>query len=302
MILKHRFFLLLILAMGLSESSVAALKVFACEPEWASLTRALGGDRVAVVSATTAHQDPHRIEARPSLIAKVRRADLLVCSGAELEIGWLPMLQRQAGNRKVMPGQAGYFAAADQVERLGIPDRIDRSMGDVHASGNPHVHLDPRRLKTIATALGERLISLDSSNAAYYRERLASFIQRWDEAMTGWQERAQPLMGKRLVVHHQDWEYLFDWLGIVRAGSLEPKPGLPASSGHLAKLKKALLAEPPLAIIHTHYQSPQAARRLSQLTGIPAVELPYTVGGAENVVDLFTLFDETLQRLLETVP
>ncbi|MEW8692984.1 MAG: zinc ABC transporter substrate-binding protein [Candidatus Thiodiazotropha endolucinida] len=294
--------LLSIIAMGLAGSSAAALNVFACEPEWASLTRALGGDQVEVVSATTAHQDPHRIEARPSLIAKVRRADLLVCSGAELEIGWLPMLQRQAGNRKVMPGQAGYFAAADQVERLGIPGRIDRSMGDVHASGNPHVHLDPRRLKTIATALGERLAMLDSSNAAYYRERLASFILRWDEAMRGWQERAQPLRGKRLVVHHQDWEYLFDWLGIVKAGSLEPKPGVPASSGHLAKLKKALLAEPSLAIIHTHYQSPKAARRLSQLTGIPAVELPYTVGGAENVVDLFTLFDETLQRLLEVTP
>ncbi|MEW8170535.1 MAG: zinc ABC transporter substrate-binding protein [Candidatus Thiodiazotropha endolucinida] len=295
-------FLLLILALGAAKSSAAALSVFACEPEWASLTRVLSGDRVAVVSATTAHQDPHRIEARPSLIAKVRRADLLVCSGAELEIGWLPMLQRQAGNRKVMPGQAGYFAAADQIERLGIPDRIDRSMGDVHASGNPHVHLDPRRLKTIATALGERLASLDSSNAAHYRERLASFILRWDEAMMRWQERAQPLRGKRLVVHHQDWEYLFDWLGIVKAGSLEPKPGVPASSGHLAKLKKALLAEPSLAIIHTHYQNPKAARRLSQLTGIPAVELPYTVGGAENVVDLFTLFDETLQRLLEVVP
>ncbi|MEW8525811.1 MAG: zinc ABC transporter substrate-binding protein, partial [Candidatus Thiodiazotropha endolucinida] len=207
---NYRRFLLLILILGAAESSAAALSVFACEPEWASLTRALGGDRVAVVSATTAHQDPHRIEARPSLIAKVRRADLLVCSGAELEIGWLPMLQRQAGNRKVMPGQGGYFAAADQVERLGIPDRIDRSMGDVHASGNPHVHLDPRRLKTIATALGERLASLDSSNAAYYRERLASFIQRWDEAIVRWQERAKPLRGKRLVVHHQDWEYLFD--------------------------------------------------------------------------------------------
>ncbi|MEW8194121.1 MAG: zinc ABC transporter substrate-binding protein, partial [Candidatus Thiodiazotropha sp.] len=113
--------LLSIIAMGLAGSSAAALNVFACEPEWASLTRVLGGDQVEVVSATTAHQDPHRIEARPSLIAKVRRADLLVCSGAELEIGWLPMLQRQAGNRKVMPGQVGYFAAADQVGRLGIP-------------------------------------------------------------------------------------------------------------------------------------------------------------------------------------
>ncbi|MEW8346646.1 MAG: zinc ABC transporter substrate-binding protein [Candidatus Thiodiazotropha sp.] len=298
MAINYRF-LVLMLAMGLAKSSLAVLNVFACEPEWASLAAALGGDRVKVFSATTAYQDPHRIEARPSLIAKVRRADLLVCSGAELEIGWLPMLQRQAGNRKVLSGQAGHFEAAAQIERLGIPDSLDRSMGDIHASGNPHVHLDPRRLLTIAAALSERLTSLDPPNADYYRQRHGDFSRRWEEALVRWKARAAPLAGVRLVVHHQDWEYLFDWLGIIKAGSLEPKPGLPASSGHIAKLKKKLQQAPPLAIIHTAYQNPRAAERLSQLTGIPAVELPYTVGGAEAVVDLFTLFDETLNRLLE---
>ncbi|MES9946194.1 MAG: zinc ABC transporter substrate-binding protein [Candidatus Thiodiazotropha sp.] len=301
MTLNYRI-LLLSLAWGLSNSAMAALSVFACEPEWASLTQALGGDRVKVVSATTAHQDPHRIEARPSLIAKVRRADLLVCSGAELEIGWLPMLQRQAGNRKVLPGQIGYFEAAQQIQRLGIPDSLDRSMGDVHASGNPHVHLDPRRLQTIAIALSERLVRLDPSNRDYFHQRLEDFSQRWQDALLRWQARAKPLRGTRMVVHHQDWEYLFDWLGIVKSGSLEPKPGLPTSSGHLAKLKNSLLQEPSLAIIHTHYQNPKAAKRLSQLTGIPAVELPYTVGGAEGVDDLFSLFEVTLDRLLEMLP
>ncbi|WP_316368985.1 metal ABC transporter substrate-binding protein [Candidatus Thiodiazotropha sp. CDECU1] len=301
MTLKYRI-LLLSLAWGLSNSAMAALSVFACEPEWASLTQALGGDRVKVVSATTAHQDPHRIEARPSLIAKVRRADLLVCSGAELEIGWLPMLQRQAGNRKVLPGQIGYFEAAQQIQRLGIPDSLDRSMGDVHASGNPHVHLDPRRLQTIAIALSERLVSLDPSNRDYFHQRLEDFSQRWQDALLRWQTRAEPLKGVRMVVHHQDWEYLFDWLGMVKSGSLEPKPGLPTSSGHLAKLKNSLLQEPAIAIIHTHYQNPKAAKRLSQLTGIPAVELPYTVGGAEGVDDLFSLFEVTLDRLLEMLP
>jgi zinc/manganese transport system substrate-binding protein len=301
MIVNFRI-LLLVFAVGLTNTAAAALSVFACEPEWASLTQVLGGDRVKVVSATTAHQDPHRIEARPSLIAKVRRADLLVCSGAELEIGWLPMLQRQAGNSKVMPGQPGHFEAADQVERLGVPVSVNRSMGDVHASGNPHVHLDPRRLLTIAVALSQRLTSLDPSNSDYFRQRLEDFSQRWEQALLGWTLRAKPLIGARMVVHHQDWEYLFDWLGIVKTGSLEPKPGLPASSGHLAKLKNSLLKEPALAIIHTHYQSPKAARRLSQLTGIPAVELPYTVGGAEGVDDLFTLYEVTLNRLLQVMP
>jgi zinc/manganese transport system substrate-binding protein len=294
--------LLLIVSLGFSNTVVAALNVFACEPEWASLSQALGGDRVKVFSATTAHQDPHRIEARPSLIAKVRRADLLVCSGAELEIGWLPMLQRQAGNPKVLPGQPGHFKAADQVERLGIPERVDRSMGDVHASGNPHIHLDPHRLLKIAIALSERITSLDPSNSDYYRQRLEDFSQRWKQALQAWTARAKPLIGARMVVHHQDWEYLFAWLGINKVGSLEPKPGLPATSGHIAKLKKSLQQVPALAIIHTHYQNPKAAKRLSQLTGIPALELPYTVGGGEGVDDLFALFEVTLDRLLEVMP
>lgn len=301
MTFTYKMFLLLI-AMGFSNTTLAALNIFVCEPEWASLARVLGGDRVKVASATTAHQDPHRIEARPSLIAKVRRADLLICSGAELEIGWLPMLQRQAGNRQVLPGQSGHFEAADQVERLGIPQSLDRSMGDIHASGNPHVHLDPRRLLIIAQALSERLANLDPSNREYYQAQYDDFSQRWQESLSQWETRAEPLKGARLVVHHQDWEYLFDWLGMLKVGSLEPKPGLPVTSGHIVKLKKVLQQEPALAIIYTHYQNPKAANRLSQLTGIPAVELPYTVGGGEGVDDLFALFDQTLDRLLELGP
>ncbi|MCU7931807.1 MAG: zinc ABC transporter substrate-binding protein [Candidatus Thiodiazotropha sp. (ex Codakia rugifera)] len=293
---------LFLIGMGLTQASVAKLNIFACEPEWASLVQALGGSQVTTTVATTAHQDPHRIEPRPSLIAKVRRADLLVCSGAELEIGWLPMLQRQAGNRKVLPGRVGYFETAQQVERLGIPEKLDRSMGDVHASGNPHVHLDPHRLLKIASALSERLITLDPSNTAHYRSRFDDFTSRWQQAVQQWQRIAEPLKGARVVVHHQDWDYLFDWLQIVKAGSLEPKPGLPTSAGHLAKLRQALKEEPAVAIIYTHYQSPKAANRLSQLTGIVALELPYTVGGGEGVTDLFSLYDETLKRLLKVIP
>jgi len=277
--------------------ATAALNVFACEPEWASLADELGGERVKTVSATTAYQDPHHIEARPSLIAKVRRADLLICSGADLEVGWLPLLQRRASNAKVLPNTPGYFEASAMVKRLDIPVKIDRTMGDVHVAGNPHVHLDPRRIQTIAKALQERLIELDPAGKDYYQQRFINFNQRWQQAMKEWQQQASQLKGTRMVVHHRDWVYLFEWLGIEIAGALEPKPGLPTTASHLVLLKKTLKAKPAKMIVHTTYQNPRAAKRLSQLTGIPVVQLPYTVGGAEQVKDLFSLFDVTIQRL-----
>jgi len=279
--------------------ATAALTVFACEPEWASLANELGGERVKTYSATTAYQDPHHIEARPSLISKVRRADLLICSGAELEIGWLPLLQRQAGNAKVMPGQPGYFETSTLVKRLEIPDKVDRSMGDVHASGNPHIHLDPRRIQTIAIALNARLADIDPAGKAYYQQRFVDFTQRWQQAIKKWQKQAASLKGTRIVVHHHDWVYLFDWLGIENAGALEPKPGLPTTAGHLVALKQSLQSNPAKMIIYTAYQNPRAAKRFSQMSKLPAVELPFTVGGAEGVNDLFSLFDVTIQRLVD---
>lgn len=296
--MKSRLTLLFIPAMLLAcNSSMAALNVFTCEPEWEALVNELGGERVKAYSATTAFQDPHHIEARPSLIAKVRRADLLICSGAELETGWLPLLQRQAGNTKVLSGQPGYFEAAAMVKTLDIPVEVDRSMGDVHASGNPHVHLDPGRLQTIAKALQTRLIEIDPNGKDFYQQRFINFNQRWTQAMTQWQQQANKLKGTRIVVHHRDWVYLFDWLGIKIAGALEPKPGLPTTAGHLVTLKQSLQAKPATMIVYTAYQNPRAAKRFSQMTNIPAVELPYTVGGAEGVNDLFSLFEVTIKKL-----
>lgn len=292
----HSFLFLLVFA--ITTPVMAALNIFACEPEWASLATELGGERVKTFSATTAYQDPHHIEARPSLIAKVRRADLLICSGAELEVGWLPLLQRQAGNSKVLPNARGYFEAASMIKTLDVPTGdVDRSMGDVHAAGNPHVHLDPRRLLKIAKALSERLTEIDSEGKEHYQQRLAHFSQRMQQAMSKWQQQASQLKGKRMVVHHRDWVYLFNWLGIEIAGALEPKPGLPTTAGHLVALKQSLKANPATMIVYTAYQNPRAAKRFAQMAGIPAVELPYTVGGAKEVNDLFSLFDVTIKKL-----
>ena len=280
------------------QPAAAKVQVFACEPEWAALTQELAGDNAEITIATTAHQDPHHIQARPSLIARVRRADLLVCSGAELEIGWLPMLLRQAGNSAVQPGRPGYFEAAMQVDRLEVPTAVDRAMGDVHPSGNPHVQMDPRRLATIATALTARLKQIDPAHAADYEARGADFAKRWQAALVKWNEAAKPLHGVRVVVHHKGWVYLFDWLGLEEAAQLEPKPGVPPSAGHLAELKGELASKPAKMVIYAAYQDERAAEWLSRETGIPALQLPFTVGGTEGARDLFSLFDDTLTRML----
>lgn len=280
----------------------AALRVLACEPEWAALTQELAGKRATVTSATTARQDPHRIEARPALLARARQADLLVCTGAELEVGWLPLLQREAGNAGIQPGQPGYFEAARHVRLLDKPVSVDRSMGDVHAAGNPHVHLDPRNLLLVAEALAQRLAELDPAGAAYYAERQRAFAQRMEAAIAKWTQQAAPLKGRPVLVHHQNWTYLAHWLGIEVVGTLEPKPGLEPSPAHLATLLETLKAQPAKAVLRTPYQSPKASEWLAERAGVQAVVLPYTVGGSATAQDLFALFDDTIARLLEVQP
>jgi zinc/manganese transport system substrate-binding protein len=287
----------LLLAALISTPAQAKLKVFACEPEWASLVNELAGDKVEVSVGTSALQDVHQIEAKPSLIAKVRSADLMVCTGAELEVGWLPQLIRQSGNSKVASG-AGSFMAAAQVKTLEKPTALDRAYGDVHPDGNPHVQMDPRRVLVIAKALDARLAQLDPANAATYQQRLDNFTQRWLAAMAKWKAQAAPLKGRAVVVHHISWVYLWDWLGIKQVGALEPKPGVPPTSAHLASLIATTKGANTLAIVRAAYQDGKPSEWLSGRTGVPAVSLPFTVGGDAQSKDLFGLFDSTISKLL----
>lgn len=275
----------------------AALNIFACEPEWGALAKELAGPKSTIYVATTALQDPHRIDARPSLIARARSADLVVCTGAELEIGWMPLVQSQSGNAKIQRGAPGYFEAAGHVTLMEPPRRVDRSQGDVHAAGNPHVHLDPANIANIADALATRMAQIDPAEAAQYRERGKAFIARWQEAATRWQKQAAPLKGMPVVVYHRDLSYLLRWLGLQEVGSLEPKPGLPPSATHLSGLLESLKAKPAKVVLRAAYNDPRAAQWLSERAGIPVVVLPYTVGGTEKATDLFTLYDVTLSSL-----
>jgi zinc/manganese transport system substrate-binding protein len=277
----------------------AKVQVFACEPEWKSLVEVLGGDQVQAYSATTAFQDPHHIEARPALIAKTRRADLLVCTGAELEIGWLPLLLRQSGNSRIQENQPGFFLAAEQVERIQVPTELDRSQGDVHAAGNPHVHWDPRRLLIIAEALTQRLQTIDPAHSADYQHNLDRFNTEWKQHIQRWEAQTATLRGKKVIVYHKNWHYLLNWLNVEVVGDLEPKPGIPPTSSHLAKLLHKARATQPDYILMANYQDAKGAQWLSKKTGIPILSLPFTIGGSEQAKDLYTLYSEVLAVLIK---
>lgn len=290
-------FCLLAIAALTSAPAHAELRAFACEPHWASMLHELAGDAVHVDVATTAKQDPHLVTARPSLIAQVRNADLVVCSGAGLEIGWLPQLLRQAGNPDVSSG-AGYLIADAQVKLLEVPTQLDRAQGDIHADGNPHIQMDPYRMLVVAKALSARLAKLDPAHSEDYASRLADFKQRWVAAIGKWEAEAAPLRGRSIVVHHDAWVYLENWLGLQQVATLEPKPGVPPTISHMAGLIKTTKAEDAMAIISAAYQDPKPGNWLSARTDVPAVILPFTVGGTDGATDLFSLYEDTIQRLL----
>ncbi|MDH5301775.1 MAG: zinc ABC transporter substrate-binding protein [Gammaproteobacteria bacterium] len=288
----------LLLGWWLPATAQAELNIFACEPEWGSLAQTLGGEHVNVFTATTAQQDPHHIQARPGLIAKMRRADLLICTGADLEVGWLPVLLRQAGNDRVQPGRPGHFMASEQLPLLDKTGSVDRSQGDIHPAGNPHIHTDPRNIAKVAQALAARLALIDAANASRYAERHRDFDQRWQAALNQWAQKAAPLRGISIVVDHNSWIYLEHWLGLQQLASLEPKPGIPATVGHLSSVLNQLQRLPARMIIRAAYQPDKSAQWLATRANIPVVTLPFTVGGTDQAKDLFSLYDDTINRLL----
>jgi zinc/manganese transport system substrate-binding protein len=278
---------------------LAALNIFATVPEWGALAEELGGDKVKVFTATNALQDPHHIEAKPSLIARARSADLVVATGAELEIGWLPLVTQQAGNPKIQAGKPGYFEAAGYATLLEKPVRLDRSEGDVHPGGNPHIQTDPRNIARVAAPLAARLAELDPPNAAYYQARHKAFAERWSAAMANWDKQAAPLKGVPILVQHNAFVYLCDWLGLKQVAALEPKPGVEPTTAHLTEVLGTLQRQPVKMVIRAAYQGDRASQWIAERAKINAVVLPFTVGGDDAAKDLYGLFDDTVARLLK---
>jgi zinc/manganese transport system substrate-binding protein len=206
---------------------------------------------------------------------------------------------RESGNAAVQPGRPGYFEATRYVTLLDKPASIDRAQGDVHAAGNPHIQTDPRNLARVGAALAQRMGEIDPVHAAAYQARWKTFAARWDAAIARWQQQAAPLKGVPVAVQHKSFSYLIGWLGLREVATLEPKPGIEPSLGHLAEVAARLQTTPAKMVLRASYQSPRASEWLAQRANIPAVALPFTVGGAAGTDDLFGLFDVTLAELLK---
>ncbi len=276
----------------------ANLNVFACEPEWGALATEIGGDHVSVYNATVGGQDPHLVQARPSLIARARSADIRVCTGADLEVAWIDLIVRQSGNTRLQTGRPGAFDATGAVRLLERAVSADRSQGDIHVAGNPHVQSDPRNMIPISRAMTQRFAQLDAANAELYQTRQADFERRWNEALQRWAQRAAPLRGAQIAVQHRSWPYLLNWLGMTEVVALEPQVGVPPSSGHLAQVLQRLRTSPVRFVIRAAYEDARPSDFIAQRANIRAVMLPYTVGGTPAATNLFTLYDDTITRLL----
>ena len=287
-----------LLALGAATPAYANLNVFACEPEWGALATEIGGDKVSVFTATTGGQDPHQVQARPGLIARARNADITVCTGAELEIAWLPQIVQQTANPKIRQGAAGDFEASSFITLLEVPTRLDRAEGDIHAQGNPHIQTDPNNILRVAKPMADRFSQLDPANAATYAARLANFTTRWQAAIAKWTAQAAPLKGVPIAVSHLSWRYMEDWLGLKRIVALEPKPGVPPSAGYLAQVVDTLHKTPAKFVIRSAYEDSRPSLFIADKMHMTAVVMPFTVGGTPEAKDLFTLYDDTINRLL----
>ena len=300
--LKRRRYLIVVTVLVMSLfplTSRAALNIFATVPEWGALAELLGAEKVRVFVATTAQQDPHQIQARPALLARARIADLLIATGAELEIGWLPVLQRDSGNSKILPGQLGLFEASSYVQLLGNLDVSERGSGHVHAAGNPHIQTDARNFLPIARAMTERLILLDPANASYYQSRLQSFLDDWSKNLDRWQKMALPLSGVKVWVQHDAFSYMIEWLHLDKVGVLEAMPGVDPSVAQLGAILKQQATVKGQLVLSAEYLNQNAAKWFSERAKCPLIVLPFTVGGNVQSKTLEGLFDDTIRRLLE---
>ena len=284
----------------LAISNSQAQTIFACEPEWAALTRVLL-PQARLHVATHARQDPHHIEARPALIAQLRSADAALCTGASLESGWLPTLQQRAGNPRVQNGAPGLFFAASTVKLMDARPGAGGNpfAGDIHEEGNPHLHTDPRRLLEVARAWHQRLQELFPAQQAAIAQRYEVFQTQWQARILLWEKRAAPLRGAQVAAQHGSFAYLWNWLGMQQIADLEPKPGLAPTPGHLQQLLEQLRTKPPAAIVITSYQDARAARWLSQQleNRVPLLQLPATVNDPETPDALGRWFEQLIDAL-----
>lgn len=276
----------------------AAVRVVTTTTDLAAIVRAVGGDRVEVLSIAAGHQDPHFVDAKPSYLVKLQRADLFVQIGLELEAGWAPNLLANSRNGKIQPGGPGFVDASEGIERLQVPAAADRSEGDIHPYGNPHYWLDPANGRAIAANVAAGLARVDPANATAYEAGRAAFVARLDAALARWTERARPLAGLPVVAYHNSWPFLERRFGFRVVGFVEPKPGIPPSGRYVAELAESMKRDGVRLILMSTFYDQKTADLVARLSGAEVVTLANSVGGLPEASDYVALFDVNLERLL----
>jgi zinc/manganese transport system substrate-binding protein len=278
------------------------LNVVTTTEDLAAIAREVGGDRITVEPIARGYQDPHFVEAKPSFILKLQKADLLVVVGRELEIGWLPPLVQQSRNAKIQPGAASYLDASLHARILDVPQgTITRALGDVHPLGNPHYWLDPENGKAVAKDIGDKLGELRPNDRAYFQMRVDDFQKRLGEAEKRWLAMMAPYKGTKVVTYHSSFSNFADRFGIVIAGYVEPRPGIPPSPQHTLDLETQMKQQNIKLVLVEPYFDTKTPDAIGRDTGSQVIVMPPSVGGVKGTEDYFKLFDYDIQQLTEAL-
>ena len=274
------------------------VRIVTTTPDLAAIAQAVGGDRSDVRSIAKGYQDPHYVEAKPSYMRILNRADLLIYTGLELEVGWLPLLIQGARNPQVVPGAAGHLEASGGVRILEVPSgQVDRSMGDIHPEGNPHYMLDPRNGLIVARTIAAKLKALSPGDAEVFERNLAKFQEDLNRKIADWEVRTAAFRGRKIVTYHKQWEYLTDWIGVEIADQVENKPGIPPGPRHIANLTARMKAEGIRVLLCSNCVDPKLAERVAERTGVRVLILPISVGGEPGIDTYADLFENIVSRL-----
>lgn len=273
------------------------IRVIGSIPDYAELAKEIGKDRVKAEALIKGTQDPHFADALPSHIMKLNKADLLISTGLGLESGWLPALLNNARNKKIQAGSTGYIDASEFVELKDVPQKIDKSMGDVHPGGNPHFYTAPDQLFKIAQEIKNRLIQIDPAGRDYYEKNWSDFKTKYESKVAQWKKSIEPLKGTKVVVYHESWVYLLDWLGFEKVAALEPKPGIPPSSGHIAEVLHSIEGKNVRFLFQEIYHPTSLSKKFADKAGIKLLILPSMTGAEKNTDSIFDKFDTIINRL-----
>jgi len=300
--MKKMWFASLAVLVAATAVAQGKLNVVATTEDLASIAREVGGDRVTVDAIAKGYQDPHFVEAKPSFILKLQKADVLVVVGRELEIGWLPPLEQQSRNGKIQPGAEGYLDVSLQAQILEVPTgQITRAMGDVHPLGNPHYWLDPENGKRIAKQIADKLSQLRPNDRAYFQQRLTDFTTRLDTAEKGWLAKMAPYKGTKIVTYHRSFPNFAERFGLDIIGYVEPRPGIPPTPQHTLDLINEMKRQNVKLVLVEPYFDLKTPNAIGRETGAQVLVMPPSVGGVKEVTDYFTLFDYDIKLLVDAI-